>query len=685
MIESTSASASLQNRSANCTAWTPGYRWCQPNADTGGLSLPMTRSAACRAGNSYCNDDEDRASCLAACEAYGKSGCCNYRAWRATATGGEDGCHFHEADMDWQSPGAQGDNYAAICTADTGNQMADVCEARGRLVIETTSECDAAAKALVLSDTTARENNPPDYNDGIPHSRLMPYGCVIYRNALYVNLDPRARQRGDRLSLADSRQQICQARHPITVTGEADPIELDTWTHLALVLNRGEFGGGFRKNEEGEIEAAPGGGMLSLYVNQRRAGAWPMRALGTIDVMRGLWTGGATHGAQEAYQQLAHPFIWEEAREPGRLGTCSEPSDLEDPEVGWAVHGPAMLAALDAGAWRNWAAAPGVGVVTDAPPCAARPPRAPILYCHAYDAEQSVRLSYAVEGPPGLPKPPAMFWYAPSAPRYVDRDVAMTQARLEDVTQEVPDPREADLSIVVYRAPVNQPPTIVAETTQLVVQEDGPGWLKFVVTDPDAEESLEHMLSLTLDCQHGHLRSLAVATALRSQGGKKILFRGTLTRINAFLEQVEYWPDPNYHGVDTLIAVIDDHGFTSVGVSRDLDNILTPGLQDSTTVPVVVVPVHDAPVLVCPSSVVTFEDKSAIIGTEIMYKDVDQIDVAADGSVPARLEMSVSGGGLNLDLTGITLQAHAEFPAPSLIVHHEALPAVVERGGTIPV
>jgi hypothetical protein len=336
-----------------------------------------------------------------------------------------------------------------------------------------------------------------------------------------------------------------------------------------------------------------------------------------------------------------------------------------------------------------------------------------------------------------------MFWYAPTAPRYVNRDVAVPQARVEDVTREVPDPREADLSIVVYRAPVNQPPTIVAETTQLVVQEDAPAWLKFVVTDPDAEESLEHMLSLTLDCQHGHLRSLAVATALRSQGGKKILFRGTLTRINAFLEQVEYWPDPNYHGVDTLIAVIDDHGFTSAGVSRDLDNILTPGLQDSTTVPVVVVPVHDAPVLVCPSSVVTFEDKSAIIGTEIMYKDVDQIDVANDGLVPARLEMSVSGGGMTLDLTDITLQAHFEFPAPhlvfeatvqrfrevlhtieftpppgfhglllwnlrvqvpagvstcditivvnpsndppSLIVHHEALPAVVARGEHIPV
>jgi hypothetical protein len=230
---------------------------------------------------------------------------------------------------------------------------------------------------------------------------------------------------------------------------------------------------------------------------------------------------------------------------------------------------------------------------------------------------------------------------------------------------------------------------------------------------------------------------------LRSQGGKKILFRGTLKRVNAFLEQVEYWPDPNFHGTDTLIAVIDDHGFTSAAISRDLDNILTPGLTDSTVVPVVVVPVHDAPVLVCPSSVVTFEDKSAIIGKEIIYKDIDQIDVEADELVPARLEMSVSGGGLNLDLVGITLQAHAEFPAPhlifnasverfrevlptveftpppgfhglllwnlrvqvpaglstcdvtvvvnpsndppSLIVHHEALPAVVERQGTIPV
>ena len=57
-------------------------------------------------------------------------------------------------------------------------------------------------------------------------------------------------------------------------------------------------------------------------------------------------------------------------------------------------------------------------------------------YMRSCEERRSVRLSFAVEGPPGLPKPPAMFWYAPTAPRYVRRDVVVPQARVEDVTRE---------------------------------------------------------------------------------------------------------------------------------------------------------------------------------------------------------------------------------------------------------
>ena len=50
--------------------------------------------------------------------------------------------------------------------------------------------------------------------------------------------------------------------------------------------------------------------------------------------------------------------------------------------------------------------------------------------------------------------------------------------------------------------------------------------------------------------------SRGVNTALVSLGGNAVLFRGTMQKINEFLEAVEYWPDTNFHGTDSLVAFV---------------------------------------------------------------------------------------------------------------------------------
>ena len=54
------------------------------------------------------------------------------------------------------------------------------------------------------------------------------------------------------------------------------------------------------------------------------------------------------------------------------------------------------------------------------------------------------------------------------------------------------------------------------------------------------------------------------------------------------------------------LAQVDDHGFTG-GIS----------LTDDTFIPIVVVPVKDPAVLVCPSSVVTTEDVTKDVGDQV--------------------------------------------------------------------
>jgi hypothetical protein len=111
---------------------------------------------------------------------------------------------------------------------------------------------------------------------------------------------------------------------------------------------------------------------------------------------------------------------------------------------------------------------------------------------------------------------------------------------------------------------------------------------QIVVADPDAETS---PLRVTLTVSNGTLTlaSNAGLTFLVGDGNADatMTFEGTLTAINNALNGLEYMPNPDFSGTETLIITVNDLGHNGPG-----------GPQITTaTITINVTPVNDAPVL----------------------------------------------------------------------------------------
>jgi photosystem II stability/assembly factor-like uncharacterized protein len=149
----------------------------------------------------------------------------------------------------------------------------------------------------------------------------------------------------------------------------------------------------------------------------------------------------------------------------------------------------------------------------------------------------------------------------------------------------------------VYGVLINQNlPPAVAPLPPQTVSEDPPLPLVFssgtgnqiVVADPDAEAS---PLRVTLTVSNGTLTlaSNAGLTFLAGDGNADatMTFEGTLTAINNALNGLEYMPNPDFSGTETLIITVNDLGHNGPG-----------GPQTTTaTITINVTPVNDAPAL----------------------------------------------------------------------------------------
>ncbi len=130
---------------------------------------------------------------------------------------------------------------------------------------------------------------------------------------------------------------------------------------------------------------------------------------------------------------------------------------------------------------------------------------------------------------------------------------------------------------------VNDPPVIV-HPSQVDTREETPVAISGItLTDIDMPGG---PVQLTLQVSHGEL-ALGSTTGLVEQSGstpRRLIYRGTLTDLNAALATLTYTPDDDYYsgvlyGNEELLITVDDLGQTGSGIS--LTNARVPIIVDS--------------------------------------------------------------------------------------------------------
>jgi hypothetical protein len=119
------------------------------------------------------------------------------------------------------------------------------------------------------------------------------------------------------------------------------------------------------------------------------------------------------------------------------------------------------------------------------------------------------------------------------------------------------------------------------------------------VSDPDAGGGA---IDVDLDVDHGTL-TLGSTSGLASTSGNgtgTVALSGTVSAVNTALSGLDYDPDANYHGADTLDAGVDDAGHDGTGGAK----------TDSATVALTVDSVNDVPVNTVPAAQTFDEDTS---------------------------------------------------------------------------
>jgi len=171
----------------------------------------------------------------------------------------------------------------------------------------------------------------------------------------------------------------------------------------------------------------------------------------------------------------------------------------------------------------------------------------------------------------------------------------------------------------------------VAEDTQLAVT-------GFSVTDVDAGAS---NVNVTLTAQNGTLTVNPAGLTSSGVGTNTVTLSGTLAALNTALASLRYQGVSNYNGTDTILATVDDLGFSGSGGS----------LTDSKLLSLNVTPVNDLPLLTLPTTAISVNEDTDLpftVANAISLTDIDS------GATPIRMTLSVTNGTLTLTPTGLT-------------------------------
>ncbi|MBI1312828.1 hypothetical protein GC176_16180 [bacterium] len=210
-------------------------------------------------------------------------------------------------------------------------------------------------------------------------------------------------------------------------------------------------------------------------------------------------------------------------------------------------------------------------------------------------------------------------------------------------------PNSVTDSVAINVAAVNDAPTITVPGDQTITEDSqlafsSAGGNEIVVSDVDAGTQA---VSVSLLVANGTL-SLSQTTGLTFDVGDgtsdaSMQFTGTLTDINAALDGLQYLPNLNFNGSDSLSIAASDHGNTGSGGNMLASNAVT----------ITVNAVNDGPVISTPPSQFVDEDSTLAFsmagGNLISISDVDA------GNALLELQLTVSDGVLTLSGTaGLT-------------------------------
>lgn len=153
----------------------------------------------------------------------------------------------------------------------------------------------------------------------------------------------------------------------------------------------------------------------------------------------------------------------------------------------------------------------------------------------------------------------------------------------------------------------------------LEVFEDHVQFVSFSVKHKATEQQVDEMLTVFLSAQHGRIQSISLQNETTNRGsqshdGKRLEYRAYLYELNVFLAQVQFMPDPNYHGPDEIMVLVTDGEYAV-----------------NTSVPIQIASLTDPVLIQCPPAVDLFEGQSFVaIGANISIRDFEPLPGAVD-------------------------------------------------------
>jgi len=454
-------------------------------------------------------------------------------------------------------------------------------------------------------------------------------------------------------------------------------LKVGAWYHLAVVVRRSSHVAQGRADEGISYDAILG--EVALYVDGELDTAWSLdsgRAHYGGSPQKGVlvMAGGGSNKKQSG-MSFSRARVWARALLPGELGQCK---DLASPtgggpegrgeqkkkmrregpkpgDVSSILTSPKQPGDDDAGALafsfslggslaetNQRAAARPTGAWSfdvDVPPKCSGLTESPydnvFEHCACYDRSLSSYLK-TKNVHTGLGKYLPYVWHSPQAYSGVKLDMkAYVNNRVLGFNDRG---LNASMFFAVYRSFVNEAPVLsILEPAGGNVEtlEDNPTYVSLQVTHKATDQLVGRPFVLTMAVSHGFVRTISASTVVKiAQDRRQIEYRAPFTELNDFLAQIEYVPDPNYNGLDSLFITVSDLEFTV-----------------NVTMPIHIAVLNDPLTLVCPPAVDLMEgDTKVLIGGNISIYDSDQIPGKSDSAVEVAVEMFVGDGGLMLNV-----------------------------------